>query len=144
MAIPEMNIISPSNETYRQNITTITLSLSLNKPARVNYSLDDQANFTIAEDLTPSDLPVGFHSIRFYAVDALKQEVSSEVRFTITFLGDLNLDITVDIADVTMVARHFGENLGSQGWNSDMDLNSDNEIDISDVTMVAQQFGNTL
>ncbi|HEY4674769.1 MAG TPA: NosD domain-containing protein [Candidatus Bathyarchaeia archaeon] len=142
MVVPEVNVTSPLNGTYRVN--TLTLALSLNKPALVSYSLDDQANSTLAENLTLSDLLVGAHSVRVYTVDTLYQEASSEAQFTITFVGDLNLDMIVDIVDISMVASHFGETLGSQEWNSDMDLNGDNEIEIVDITIVAQQFGNTL
>jgi len=139
LVFPKINIFSPSNSTYRSNI--VPLLFDMNKPLWVSYSLDEQPNVTIAEDLALTDLSVGVHSITFYANDAFGNKVSSKTYFTITFLGDLSLDGTVNIIDITIVAYSFGARYGSERWNPDADLNGDAVINIRDITTVAMEFG---
>lgn len=141
LMVPEVSVISPSNGTYRSN--TLPLVLTINKPAWISYSLDNQPNITIVEDSMLINLSIGVHNIRVYVKDALGNDVSSEVMFTVTFLGDLSLDGTVNIIDVSIVAYSFGHSVGSEKWNPDADLNNDYTINIVDITMVAIEFGNT-
>jgi hypothetical protein len=89
------------------------------------------------------NLSIGVHNIRVYVKDALGNNVSSEAMFTVTFLGDLSLDGTVNIIDISIVAYSFGHSVGSEKWNPDADLNNDYTINIVDITMVAIEFGNT-
>lgn len=142
LMILEMTVISPSNGTYRLN--TLPLILTINKPAWLSYSLDNQPNITIVKNLMLINLSIGVHKIRVYADDALGNEISSEVIFTVTFHGDLSLDGTVNIIDVSIVAYSFGHSIGSERWNPDADLNNDYTINIIDIAMVAMEFGNTI
>jgi len=139
---PEVNIISPSNGVYR--LSTLPLVFTLNKPTWISYSLDGQPNITVVEDLMLINLSIGVHNITVYGNDALGNEVSSEVIFTVTFLGDLSLDGTVNIIDISIVAYSFGQSVGSEKWNPDADLNNDYTINILDITTVAMEFGNTM
>jgi hypothetical protein len=54
--------------------------------------------------------------------------------------GDLNLDGTVDIFDLVLVAQNFGM---TSGFDSRADANSDGHVDIFDLVIVAQNFGRT-
>jgi len=90
------------------------------------------------------NLSVGVHNMTVYVNDALGNEASSKTVFTITFLGDLSLDGTVNIIDISIVAYSFGHSLGSEKWNPEADLNNDYTINIVDVAMVATEYGNTI
>ena len=52
--------------------------------------------------------------------------------------GDVNRDGDVDIFDLILVARQFGESVPP---NSDVDINGDGMVDIFDLTLVAKGFG---
>jgi len=140
LMVPELSVVSPSNGTYR--FDALPLIFATNKPAWVSYSLDNQPNVTVVRMLI--NLSIGVHNITVYASDVLGNNVSSKAIFTITFLGDLSLDGTVNIIDVAIVAYSFGYGIGGEKWNPDADLNNDNEINIIDIAKVAMEFGNTI
>lgn len=142
LTLPEISVISPSNGTYRLN--TLPLVFTINKPAWLSYSLDNQPNITIVKNSVLINLSIGVHNITVYANDALGNKFSSKVIFTVTFLGDLSLDGTVNIIDVSIVAYSFGNSIGGERWNPDADLNNDYTINIVDIAMVAMEFGNTI
>ena len=54
--------------------------------------------------------------------------------------GDVNRDGDVDILDLILVARQFGQSVSP---NSDVDVNGDGEVDIFDLTIVARRIGDT-
>jgi nitrous oxidase accessory protein len=138
----EVTIVSPSNKTYRSN--TVPLLVTTNKPARLSYSLDSQTNSTITENLVLSDLPAGTHNVTVHASDNLDDKASSEVLFTVTFFGDINLDGTVNILDIFVVAQSFDCTPESERWNPNADLNNDRVINILDIFLVANEYGKTM
>jgi hypothetical protein len=84
-----------------------------------------------------------------YAVIAFVKQVSSEIGklggyITVTPLGDLNLDGTVNILDIFIVANAFGSKPEDPNWNSIADLNKDNVVNILDIFAVAWDFGKTV
>jgi parallel beta-helix repeat protein len=140
LEVPEIEMISPANGTYRQyHAQEIPLTLKMNKPLWLSYSLDGESNLTVTDSL--DDLPVGVHGIMLFANDTLGNEVSLGVSFTITFTEDLTLDGTVNIVDITIVAYSYGQSVGGQRWNPDADLNSDGTINILDIALVAKEYG---
>jgi len=60
-----------------------------------------------------------------------------------SFPADLNIDGTVDIFDVVVVANAFGSTQGYSNWNPLADLNNDDVVDIFDVVLLAKNFGKT-
>jgi len=58
-----------------------------------------------------------------------------------TNIGDVNYDGKVDIKDVSLVARAFGEFPGRPRWSPMFDVNYDGKIDIKDISIVARNFG---
>ena len=78
-----ISIVSPENKTYTVNSVSLRFTVS-ETTSWIKYSLDEQANVTITEDITLSDLSDGVHSITVYAQDTDGQTGTSEtIYFTI-------------------------------------------------------------
>jgi hypothetical protein len=138
----EVSIISPANRTYRSD--NVPLLVTTNKPAKLSYDLDSQTNLTITKNLILSDLPAGTHNITVYASGNLGDKASSGALFTVAFLGDINMDGTVDILDIFVVAQSFDCTPESERWNPNADLNNDGVINILDIFLVANEYGKTI
>ncbi|HKZ93450.1 MAG TPA: NosD domain-containing protein [Candidatus Bathyarchaeia archaeon] len=84
---PIITIVSPENKTYTttQDTIDIPLTFTVNEPATwMAYSLDNRPNVTVTGNITLTNLPIGFHSITVYALDAVGNAGASEKRvFTI-------------------------------------------------------------
>lgn len=63
---------------------------------------------------------------------------------TVTIIGDINGDGTVDIYDAIQLASAFNTNPASSNWNPNADLNSDGTVDIYDAIMLANNFNKHL
>ncbi|NIO21851.1 MAG: hypothetical protein GTN76_14255 [Candidatus Aenigmarchaeota archaeon] len=57
-----------------------------------------------------------------------------------TLLGDLNGDGFVDIADLAIIALHFGKRNIHPQWNATADVMVSDEIDVYDIVYVASRF----
>ena len=80
---PAISIDSPENKTYTVNSVSLRFTVS-ETTSWIKYSLDGQANVTITEDVTLSDLSEGEHSITVYAQDTDGKTGKSEtIYFTI-------------------------------------------------------------
>lgn len=80
---PAISIVSPENKTYTVNSVSLRFTVS-ETTSWIKYSLDGQANVTITEDITLSDLAYGEHSITVYAQDTDGKTGKSEtIYFTI-------------------------------------------------------------
>jgi hypothetical protein len=80
---PSISILSPENKTY--DATDIPLAFTINETAPwMAYSLNGQANQTIAGNVTLAALPEGSHSVVVYANDtAGNAEASETIHFSI-------------------------------------------------------------
>jgi parallel beta-helix repeat protein len=54
---------------------------------------------------------------------------------------DLNNDGTVNILDITIVAKAFRSHQGDAGWNPKADLDNNGVVNIIDLTIVAKNYG---
>jgi hypothetical protein len=63
---------------------------------------------------------------------------------TITYVTDLNKDCTVNILDVSTVAKAYGSKPGDPNWNETADLNKNNVVNILDISTIAKDYGKTL
>jgi parallel beta-helix repeat protein len=79
---PTVSIFSPENITYAVNNVSITLNVS-EPPSWIGYSLDGQANVTIAEPTTLTGLSDGKHNLTVYANDAAGNTGSETIYFSI-------------------------------------------------------------
>jgi parallel beta-helix repeat protein len=80
---PAIFIDSPENTTY--TVTSVSLKFTVSETTSwIKYSIDNEENVTITEDITLSDLAYGEHSITLYAEDTDGKTGKSEtVYFTI-------------------------------------------------------------
>jgi parallel beta-helix repeat protein len=103
---PTVMVLSPENTTYYTGSVMLTFSVS--EPVSwMGYSLDGQANATIAGNTTLSGLPNGSHSIIVYANDtAGNMGASSMIYFTIAKVPTITIlspqDMTYTTADVNL------------------------------------------
>ncbi len=139
---PVLEIVSPSNITYRSN--NIPLVVDSNKPAQLNYSLDNQTEKVMNTPLALTELNIGIHNITVTACDALNNQASCNVLFSITFLGDINIDWIVNIVDIAIVAFSFGAQEGTERWNPDADVDHNLIINIVDISLVAVDYGKNI
>ena len=75
---PTISIVSPENKTYTVNNVSLTFTLS-EPTSWIGYSLDGQANVTIAGNTTLSGLSDGAHSLIVYAKDTAGNTGASEI-----------------------------------------------------------------
>lgn len=80
---PEISILSPENTTYA--ISNVSLCFTINKPVTwIGYSLDNQEQVTITENITLYNLSDGPHNITVYAKDKFEiSGVSETIHFNI-------------------------------------------------------------
>jgi hypothetical protein len=109
------------------------------------YAMKDTTaivNFTL---LTP-ELSPGQHFIEVKATNQWGNAGYANATATIPeFLPtDLNKDGTVNILDISLVAKAYGAKPGDTTWNPVADLNEDAIINILDIAMVAKDYGKTV
>jgi hypothetical protein len=111
------------------------------------------------EDFVLNDLPPGIYTISVtieiksgYVYDWVMANVpdkaamilgpyTTEKKFWVTVLADLNEDCVVDIFDIVIVGSRFGAALGEPLYAPQADVNHDFIIDIFDIVQVALVFG---
>jgi hypothetical protein len=84
---PVVSVLYPENAyVSTENVVDVALNFTVNEPvSNLAYSLDGQANVTVAGNTTLAGLPVGVHNVTVYAWDAVGNVGASEtVTFTIT------------------------------------------------------------
>jgi hypothetical protein len=104
--------------------TTIALTWNtLNATPCRNYTITAAA--TISEpDINPGD-----------------NMMDSPVKVKVRIPGDANGDGKVDVKDILLVAKAFGETPNRPRWNLDLDQNYDDKINIKDMFIVAKNYG---
>ena len=92
--------LSLENKAY--DTTNVPFTLTTDEPvSQVSYSLDKQANVTVAGNTTLTDLPNGSHDITFYAWDEAGNIGASEI---VHFSVDVPFPVSIVIASVSIVA----------------------------------------
>jgi hypothetical protein len=76
-----------------------------------------------------------------YAIDDNNNDMYPLMKPHAPFATDLNDDGTVDIVDITIVAKSYESTLTDKKWDPRADLNCDGVIDIIDISRVAVDFG---
>jgi hypothetical protein len=109
------------------------------------YAMKDTTAIVAFTFLTP-ELSPGQHFIEVKATNQWGNAGYSNATATIPeFLPtDLNKDGTVNILDISTVAKAYGSKPGDQGWSETADLNNDGKINILDISLVARDYGKTV
>jgi parallel beta-helix repeat protein len=112
-----ISIVSPQNKTY--TTTDVALDFAVSKTTSwIRYSLDGQANVTITDSITLSDLAEGAHSVTVYAQGTDGQTVTSgTIYFTIAqgaepaqseaFPTEIVIIVAVVVAAVVVALIYF-------------------------------------
>ncbi len=99
-------ILSPQTKTY--NTSDVSLNFTINKPfSNLLYSLDNQEDMTLTENVTLTNLSNGNHNIIVYATDFAGNVGSSQTSFTIdrpTSESFPLMPIIASIAIITIVS----------------------------------------
>ena len=83
-AAPIVTILSPANTTYFISGLSIPLTFLVNEPATwMGYSFDGQANVTIDDNTTLTNLSEGSHNVIVYAKDRIGKEGYDLKYFTV-------------------------------------------------------------
>lgn len=151
--------LAPSNLTVR-NLTSTSNRLawtdnSTNETGFNVYASRDNVSWNLVGSVAANVTTIDNTKLRrnatyYYRVTALNsagESAASNIASTRTALtaastviGDANLDGSVNFADLTAVAQHYG----SAGAWADGDFNGDGVIDFADLTVVAQNYGTAL
>ena len=108
--LPIENLTAPIVKDENYSAATVALNFTLNKPvSKITYSLDGQANVTIAGNTTLTNLPYGEHNVTVYATDVYGGiGASNTIVFTISQPDIAKPFPTVLIAAVAALAFAAG------------------------------------
>ena len=125
-----------------------TLSLNSTIVATVPVTITSGQTLTITFSWNSTGQVPGRYTMSI-AISPVAGEVvtsnnSLNSTLTITFRGDVNRDLKVDISDMALVAGHFGAIQGTPSYIAAADLNHDGVIDITDMAIVGADFGKTI
>jgi hypothetical protein len=140
------------------NVTVANLgNFSASFNTTVYYDSNEIATRTVT-DLGPSTslllsftwnttpIPKGNYTISAFAPPVIGENNVENNRLTDgwikeTILGDINGDGTVNILDISIVARAFSSTIGQPRYEPNSDLDSNGVINILDIAKVAREFG---
>jgi len=138
---------TPSNEVYvNQTITFNATESRAQGPSTeiVSYqwNFGDGTKITLNSNITKHTYKAaGNFEISLKITDSRELSTITTANITVNLFADLNLDGTVNIQDISIVAHSFGTTPPDALWNSKADLNHDEAIDIIDLSTVAKEFG---
>jgi len=105
-AVPNINIITPLNQTY--STTDIALTVTIDKAAHLSYSIDGQPIVPITGNITLPALSNGSHVIIVYATDELGNSgVSDAVFFNISTFPTFWVAITLILVIILLTSIYL-------------------------------------
>jgi len=106
------------------------------------WNFEDGTNITSNNPVTEHAYKtVGNFQISLKILDSKGLSSTTTTNITVNLFGDLNLDGTVNIIDISIVAYSYGSSPENERWNPKADVNHDGTIDVRDVALVAKEFG---
>jgi hypothetical protein len=131
---PTVSILSPENKTYATNNVSLTFTLD-KSTSWIGYSLNSQANATIAGNTTLTSLPDGAHMITVYAnstggtmgasntvyfaVDTVPPNITNVVQTPITSnvqatdTVNINATVTDNLSEIIQVSLNYTNDDGT-------------------------------
>jgi hypothetical protein len=135
LLLPDDNGIWAAFPTGNGTVATVTFNV-INLPLGLDQP-PTHVKFGLAEDsFLVSDVPG-----QVTPDEITPNLLSGEVRIYPTHIADINLDGTVNMKDIGLVAKAFGAKAGEPRWNVICDVVKDGIINMRDVGTVARSFG---
>jgi len=128
------------NETILFNATK---SYSPNGNITYEWSFDSENITTIEPMINHTFLSPGNHTIVLKVTDELSMWNTTSKKLTIYYITDVNKDRTVNILDISLVAKAYGSKPGDPKWNAIADFDKNGIINIIDISKVAKDYGKT-
>jgi PKD repeat protein len=102
-------------------------------------------NVTSLSSMTHKFTAINNYTVTLTVADSIGRvnSVNALIQVVNRSLYDLNGDGTIDIKDISIVAKAFGTQPGDPLWNPIADINGDSIVDIKDVSTVAKHYGET-
>jgi PKD repeat protein len=102
-------------------------------------------NVTSLSSMTHKFTAINNYTVTLTVADSIGRvnSVNALIQVVNRSLYDLNGDGTIDIKDISIVAKAFGTQPGDPLWNPIADINGDSLVDIKDVSAVAKHYGET-
>jgi parallel beta-helix repeat protein len=120
---------------YANTSTAVTQSIALTKGSYIIVTLT----------WNTSSFAYGNYTISAYAWPVPDEANTADNNFTyglvsVTIMGDVNGDGTVNILDAIIVSNAFLATPGTSNWNPNADINDDNIVNILDAIILANHF----
>lgn len=155
---PNKHTAGWASSNVSRNYNVIARDMSGNTMENVELTLHYQNDTVmwngITDSLGKADFNVTFTDINYtntLRLEAVKGNYSATmdvgflsdtpVVLTMRYFADLNIDGTINIVDISIVAMAFGTKEGDENYNPIADLDGNNEINIIDISKVARHFG---
>jgi parallel beta-helix repeat protein len=148
-AIPENNNANISAKMINFGFSTETTHLTLRLNATILYETDTSITSRNSNAFTFTLNTTSIAKAR-YSLETHVNPVTNETDTTdntrtlyisVTFPGDVNGDLTVDIYDAIALAAAYDSVPQTPSWNPNADINSDNIVDIYDAIFVSSTYG---
>jgi PKD repeat protein len=137
---------TPSIPKVGETVTFDASTSTSNGVTIVSYEWDfGDGEHATGKIVTHTYTTAGTYTITLNVTDSLGfwdiEQKQIQIEALHTLIGDLNGDGQIDIRDISIVARAFGETPERPRWNPQADINKDGKIDIRDIAIVAKNFG---
>jgi hypothetical protein len=87
------------------------------------------------------------HSTGNYTIVVTAQYMGSYAtqskKIFVSILGDINMDGTVNLQDLVLLAKAYGSKPGAPNWNPKADLDGNGAVGLSDLVLLAKNYGKT-
>jgi parallel beta-helix repeat protein len=113
---------------------------------KINIALPARSSVITTIPWNTSGLAYGNYTIAAI-VDAVPNETNTSRNtltgdwIIVTIPGDVNGDLKVSLADLTILSNAYGSKLGDAEWNPNADIDNDGRVGLTDLTLLAGHYG---
>ena len=131
-------------ETFNVTIYANTTSIG---SQNVTSSTGTSANVTFTWNT--KNIPYGNYTIGAYAWPLPGETNTANNNCTggnviVTIPGDINGDFTVNLSDLTLLAKAYNSKPGDKNWNPNADINSDGVVSLSDLVIMGRHYNQSI
>ena len=114
-------------------------------PAYLFEVLSTQSgNFSVPRGILPGTYDIGvrnLHSLRNLRKGVAVSADTPAMDMGLLLEGDSNIDNSVGVSDLALLASSYGQVLGEAGYDRRADLNDDGEVGVGDLALLASNYG---